>query len=211
MKIWNIRLTLKEIITKIVSVLGIAGIVTLIAAVYVLGLARGYFTGKTEAESEFIAFLSKEKEVPTPTMRLVSPTPTTKVVTVIQKPNTSWGGPELWDAVNKRRVELGVNSLQQRDELCTIASIRLNELLDLDALDSHEGFSKLRDERKDLDWIFEKYSTMAEFLAVGGRTPEETVSLWENTLGHKKLLTGGEYVWGCIYAQETFAVAITAF
>jgi len=126
-------------------------------------------------------------------------------------PQVSWGGPELWAAVNKRRTELGVNPLSQKDELCTIASIRLNELLDLGKLDGHVGFSNLEERRADLKWIFDKYSNMAEFLAVGGKTPEETVSLWENTLGHKKLLTGGEYVWGCIYAQNTFAVAITAF
>jgi uncharacterized protein YkwD len=62
-----------------------------------------------------------------------------------------------------------------------------------------------------LKWIFEKYSVVAEFLAMGGDSPQETVSLWDNTLGHKKLLDGGEYVWGCIYAQSTFAVAITAY
>ncbi len=100
---------------------------------------------------------------------------------------------------------------RQRDELCTISSIRLNELLELEKLDAHEGFTNLEERRPDLAWIFEKYSTIAEFLAQGGDTPQETVSLWENTLGHKKLLTGGEYVWGCIYAQNSFAVAITAF
>jgi hypothetical protein len=46
---------------------------------------------------------------------------------------------------------------------------------------------------------------------MGGKTPEETVAMWENTLGHKQLLTAGEYVWGCIYAQNTFSVAIAAY
>lgn len=104
-----------------------------------------------------------------------------------------------------------MNPLSQRDELCTIASIRLNELLELGKLDGHEGFSNLAERRPDMKWIFDKYSNVAEFLAVGGKSPQDTISLWENTLGHKKLLTGGEYVWGCIYAQYTFAVAIAAF
>lgn len=123
----------------------------------------------------------------------------------------SWGGPELWKAVNEKRVEYGVNPLDQRDELCTIASIRLNELLELGKLDGHEGFSNMTERRPDLQWIFDKYSTVAEFLAVGGESPYETVSLWDDTLGHKKLLSGGEYVWGCIYSQDTFAVAIAAY
>src|SRR3990172_9927351 len=71
-----------------------------------------------------------------------------------QSPVLTWGGPDLWEAVNRRRRELGVNPLSQRDELCTIASIRLNQLLELGKLDGHEGFSKMPDERSDLKWIF---------------------------------------------------------
>lgn len=120
-----------------------------------------------------------------------------------------WGGPELWAAVNKRRVERGVNALSQRDEFCTLASIRLNQLLELGKLDGHAGFVPVLD-RPDLKWISEKYN-ISEFLAQGYDSPLDTVNAWENTLGHKALLVGGEYVWGCIYAQNTFAVAIAAY
>lgn len=176
---------------------------------YVLGLIQGYNMGQYETQSKLASFLEiTPTGTPSPTQ---TPTPSpiprkkTEVVTV------SWGGPELWEAVNKRRQDFGVNPLASRSELCTIASIRLNELLALGKLDNHEGFSNMAERRPDLKWIFDKYSNVAEFLAMGGRTAQETVSLWENTLGHKKLLDGGEYVWGCIYAQNTFAVAITAF
>ncbi len=121
----------------------------------------------------------------------------------------TWGGPELWMVVNQRRVELGVNPLKQRDELCTIASIRLNELLELRKLDGHAGFVPTLD-RPDLKWISEKYN-ISEFLAQGYDSPTDTVAAWENTLGHKALLAGGEYVWGCVYAQNSFAVAIAAY
>lgn len=124
-------------------------------------------------------------------------------------PSVTWGGPELWEAVNKRRVEMGVNSLSRRDELCTIASIRLNQLLDLGELDGHARFEPTLD-RNDLKWIREKYN-MSEFLIVGYLTPTEAVSAWEHTLGHRGLLAGGEYVWGCVYAQNTFGVAIAAY
>ncbi len=128
---------------------------------------------------------------------------------VVAKPRATWGGPELWAAVNKRRVEMGVNPLSQREELCTIASIRLNELLELGKLDNHAGFEPLLN-RPDLAWIHQKYN-IAEFLVYGYSTPAESVAAWENTLGHRELLAGGQYVWGCVYAQDTFGVAIAAY
>ena len=122
----------------------------------------------------------------------------------------SWGGPELWEEVNSRRIQNGVNPLGKKDELCTIAAIRLNELRDLGKLDAHEGFSQMPEKRPDLKWIFEKYN-LAEFLIVGYDTPKETVDAWEHTLGHKSLVAGGEWSWGCVYSQDTFGVAITAY
>src|SRR3989344_4723650 len=124
-------------------------------------------------------------------------------------PEIVWGGPELWEAVNKRRIERGVNVLSKKDELCTIASIRLNQLLELNSLDGHAGFVPTLD-RPDLKWIKDKYD-ISEFLIMGYQTPLVAVDAWEHTLGHKELLTGGQFVWGCIYAQNAFGVAITAF
>lgn len=133
-------------------------------------------------------------------------TPVTQKKPVLQ---ASWGGPELWAAVNKRRVELGVNPLTQKDELCTIAAIRLNQLLENGGLDAHAGFEPTLN-REDLKWISQKYN-ISEFLVSGYATPQEAVSAWENTLGHRKLLSGGEYVWGCVYAQNQIGVAIAAY
>lgn len=185
----------------------------LLGGVYFVGVLQGYKLGQADIEGRIASIIEQlsllsasplgSEEIPSPT-QIPAPKKTTPQ-------SISWGGPELWAAVNKRRTEFGVNPLNQRDELCTIASIRLNEQLEKGTLDNHEGFTNLKDRRPDLAWIFEKYSTIAEFLAQGGDTASETVALWENTLGHKKLLTGGEFVWGCIYAQNTFAVAITAY
>lgn len=132
-----------------------------------------------------------------------------KVVKTTVTPKIAWGGIELWEAVNKRRVERGVNPLRKADELCTIASIRLNQLLALGKLDGHEGFVPVL-KRDDLKWISDKYN-ISEYLIQGYPTPLEAVDAWENTLGHKSLLTGGEYVSGCVYAQNTFGVAIAAY
>lgn len=137
----------------------------------------------------------------------VAPAKTQTLQATVQ--NRNWGGIELWAAINKRRVELGVNPLNKKDELCTIASIRLNEILELNKLDGHAGFVPALD-RSDLKWISDKYN-ISEFLAEGYATPEKTISAWENTLGHRALLAGGEYVWGCVYSQDTFAVAMAAY
>jgi uncharacterized protein YkwD len=132
-----------------------------------------------------------------------------RIVKQVTAPRIAWGGPELWEAVNKRRVEMGVNPLKNLSELCTIASIRLNQLLELNKLDGHAGFVPVL-ERDDLKWISKKYN-ISEYLIQGYKTPTEAVNAWENTMGHRSLLSGGEYVWGCIYAQNTFGVAITAY
>jgi len=134
-------------------------------------------------------------------------TPRKKSTKIVKTP--TWGGPELWSEINKRRVEMGVNPLIKRDELCTIASIRLNQLLELNKLDGHEGFTPVL-QRQDLKWIAEKYD-ISEYLAQGYNTAADTVKGWESTMGHRTLLAGGEYVWGCVYAQNTFSVAIAAY
>lgn len=198
------------VISVIFKVVFLLLVFSIFIVVYILGIVRGYALAGSEAEasiSQILAQLANKPDV----VISVTPTPLPSITKTPKPSSVEWGGPELWEAVNKRRIEYGVNPLNSRSELCTIASIRLNELLDLGKLDGHEGFSNLAERRSDLKPIFDKYGTVAEFLAMGGQTPSETVSMWENTLGHSQLLKGGEYVWGCIYAQNTFSVAITAF
>jgi len=175
-------------------------------AAFIVGYVKGYGFGVSDATNEFQKYLSAKVSsttMPSPTITpSIAPKPIIKPV--------SWGGPQLWDAVNKSRVEHGVNPLKEKDELCTIASIRLNQLLELGKLDAHVGFSNLPTDRPDLKWIFEQY-TLSEFLVSGATSPQNAVDLWANTLGHVKLLSGGEYVWGCIYAQNGFGVAIAGY
>lgn len=208
-----------KIITKslpeVFKVLALSAVVSvLLHVIFIAGYSYGFGQGAEEVERQLaviaegakVSSIDPNEPVPTPTPQVivVEPTPRPRVTI----PN--WSGPELWEAVNKRRQELGVNPMGNQSELCTIASIRLNELLDLGELDGHEGFSTLPDRRPDLKWIFEKYN-ISEFLVSGAESAQEAVDLWENTLGHKKLLTGGEYVWGCTYAQNSFGVGIAAY
>ena len=186
----------------------------LLLTTYLIGLVQGSVVGYQKAENGFLATLEKivlsQEEVvkQAPTQIVYRQSPSTLTNNLL---DVDWGGPELWQAVNGKRKEYGVNELTNESKLCTIASIRLNELLELGRLDGHEGFSNLAERRPDLKYIFDSYSTVSEFLVSGAKTPSEAVSLWDNTLGHKKLLTGGEYVWGCIYAQNGMGVAITSY
>lgn len=178
---------------------------SLIYASYIYGFRLGF----SEAEKSQL-FMEIPKITPPPEVKATfTPSPSPKPTAPSVK-KISWGGPELWDEVNKRRVLNGVNPLKVKEELCTIAAIRLNELRELGKLDGHQGFSSMPEKRPDLKWIFEKYD-LAEYLIVGYETPKESVDAWENTLGHRSLVAGGEWVWGCVYAQDTFGVAISAF
>ncbi len=169
------------------------------------GLNRGMQIVNKEKNPQVIYVYPSVAPIPSPVQ-----TPTARQQNVPARRTVTWGGPQLWDAVNKRRVENGVNPLNQKPELCTIAAIRLSEIRELGKLDGHEGFSNMPERRPDLKWIFESY-TLGEFLIVGYPTPEETVAAWENTLGHRTLLVGGEWSWGCVYSQDTFGVAITGY
>jgi uncharacterized protein YkwD len=185
-----------------------------VVTAFLVGYIQGYGSGKSNTETLFQKLLTGYVSSTTKPVGTPSPTPVPKKIvkpssTPVNKP-AGWGGPQLWDAVNKRRVELGVNPMTVKQELCTIASIRLNQILDRGSLDGHGGFSNLPIQRPDLKPIFDKYN-LSEFLVSGATSPQNAVDLWENSLGHKQLLSGGQYVWGCVYAQAGFGVAIAAY
>jgi hypothetical protein len=210
---WSFFRRIFLIITKTILTSGVFVLSVFLAiGAYRLAYLKGYLNGQKDMQ-EYLALMYTRKDATSYVIREGVANPTIVITPSVKKvaQGVSWGGVELWEEVNKKRVDYGVNPLRKADDLCTIASIRLNQLLDLGKLDGHEGFGNMSQDRPDLKWIFDKYSTAAEFLAYGGSTPSETVRLWDNTLGHKKLLNGGEFVWGCIYAQNTFAVAITAY
>lgn len=198
----------KRILRVLGGSLTISVFLTAILTIYLVGYGKGFSSAANQAQEQLNKIL--EGKVGTSATLEKGKTGIVHITPKPAPPKPTWGGPELWEAVNKRRVEFGVNPLNQKDELCTIASIRLNQLLELGKLDGHEGFSKLPEDRPDLKWIFDKYN-ISEFLVAGVGSAAEAVSLWENTLGHKKLLSGGEYSWGCIYAQNGFGVAIAAY
>lgn len=170
---------------------------------YILGAKGTFELVNKEIEKQLSAAGSQTKVVQSP-----KPTPVSTPLPNTAKKGIDYSGPQLWEAVNKARVEQGVQPLKQRDILCTIAAIRLSQIRELGKLDNHDGFQG----------VFNKYkddpnmpNNVSEFLISGYPTPDQAVAGWLDTLGHKKLITGGEYVWGCIYAQDGFGVAITGY
>lgn len=195
---------MQKLASFILGVLQKVMIVLLVLAWGMTLFVAGYVAGVKNAPQQI------EDETGGSEMIIAQPSPSPAAKTTPQpaplRPNYS--GPELWEAVNKSRIEHGVQPLSQRDILCTIAAIRLAQIRELGKLDGHEGFQGVYDKYKDR---FDMPRSVAEFLISGYPTAEQAVAGWLDTLGHKKLITGGEYVWGCIYAADGFGVAITGF
>jgi uncharacterized protein YkwD len=124
----------------------------------------------------------------------------------------SFTGPQLWEAVNKRRLERGVGELRRDDGFCSLASFRLNQMLPSGTIDNHKGFMELsNDPSSNFAWIFKKYNVWEYILYAPGKDATGAVDQWENTMGHKTLVQGGQFTLGCTYAQNYIGVAIVGF
>lgn len=116
-------------------------------------------------------------------------------------------GEDLWAAVQNYRRAHGLAEFAMSTELCTVASIRLNEQLELGRLDNHDGFDARADE------FFEKnpgWTGINENLATGYTTATQTVEWgWDQSLGHKALIQSREFPKACTAANAGFAVLVT--
>lgn len=145
--------------------------------------------------------------IPTP-----KPTPKSTQSNTVTPRSSSFNGPQLWEAVNKKRVEYGVGPLERDDLFCSIASFRLNELLGLGKLDNHAGFNALwQNPDSQYAWIFKEYSIWEYIIYDPRGDATDAVNTWDNTMGHQTLLRGGQFRWGCTYAQNGFGVAEVGF
>lgn len=116
-------------------------------------------------------------------------------------------GQDLWQAVQNYRRAHRLPEFKQSNELCTVASIRLNEQIELGRLDNHDGFSARADEFFDdhQDW-----SNLNENLASGYDTAVQVVEWgWDQSLGHQALIKSQEFPKACAAANHGFAVLIT--
>ncbi len=131
--------------------------------------------------------------------------PTTQRTTGITPP--TFTGEDLWTAVQNYRRAHNLPEFAMSTELCTVASIRLNEQLELGRLDNHDGFQARSDQffKDNPNW-----TNINENLAAGYQTAVQTVEWgWDQSLGHKALIQSREYPKACTAANRGFAVLIT--
>ncbi len=116
-------------------------------------------------------------------------------------------GQDLWQAVQNYRQAHNLPLFTQNNELCTVASIRVNELLELGKLDNHAGF------QPQVDAFFAAHPNwrdINENLAAGYQTAVQTVEWgWDQSLGHQALIQSREFPQACAAANRGFAVLIT--
>lgn len=136
----------------------------------------------------------------TPFQRAVAPAPKTAA-----KP--TFTGQDLWQAVQNYRKAHLLPEFQMSSELCTVASIRVNELLELGKLDNHEGF------QPQSDAFFERHpqwTAINENLAAGYPSAVQTVEWgWDQSLGHQALIKSRDFPYACTAANSGFSVLIT--
>lgn len=118
-------------------------------------------------------------------------------------------GVQLWQEIQKYRLEHGVPQFKQDNTLCTIASIRVNQLLELGKLDDHQGFSPLVERFRDSNQLI--HHNVAENILSGYLTATEAVAGWDSSLGHRSLMQDGSYVYACAAANYGFGVLIAAY
>lgn len=118
-------------------------------------------------------------------------------------------GVELWQKIQQYRLEHGVPEFKQDNTLCTIASIRVNQLLELNKLDDHDGFNPLVEKYRDSNQL--THHNVAENILSGYHTAAEAISGWDSSLGHRSLMQEGSYVYACAAANYGFAVLIAAY
>lgn len=125
---------------------------------------------------------------------------------------------ELWETVNKKRKEKGVDELISNSWTCSVATIRLNANLKI----GNGGFDNTSID-KVIDEVLKPFEKtpppekedpipdfFVEFLNYGANL-EEVINSWENNMGSKELFTGKKYKYGCVAAQDGYGLVITAY
>lgn len=115
------------------------------------------------------------------------------------------------DQVNARRSASGLQPLQRDETLCQVATYRCIEIIDTDM------FSHTRPDGTPCYTLFDAYGVVynaaGENLAAGQRSPEEVVTDWINSPGHRANILG-DYMnigvgvavdsSGCLYWAQSF-------
>lgn len=96
---------------------------------------------------------------------------------------------EVLKLVNAEREKAGISPLSLDDQLCAAASQRAKELV--------ESFAHVRPDGSDIATVLEEngcqYTKMGENIAAGQATPEEVVTSWMGSEGHRENILNPDY------------------
>lgn len=159
--------------------------------------------------------LSTLPENSSPSVVFITPTPSPAQFLLKQKLGVApteinyYTGVEFWQKIQTYRRQHGVPEFKQDNVLCTIASIRVNQLLTLNDLDNHDGFSPLIDKFRENGQL--THHNVAENILSGYPTAKEAIDGWDSSLGHQALMQDGSYVYACTATNYGFTVLIAAY
>lgn len=179
----------------------------LIIIILLSALVYQYLNSNSKVTINITSLTPTENITPSPTDSPINQNSQTQIKQ--PTPISYYTGVELWEQVQKYRREHGVPEFRQDTTLCTIASIRVNQLLELRNLDNHDGFPPLVQKYQDSGQL--THLNVAENILSGYKTATEAVAGWDSSLGHRALMQDGSFVWGCAAANYGFAVLIAAY
>ena len=106
---------------------------------------------------------------------------------------------DVWDEVNRYRVDHGAVALTMHDGLCDDMVARYNAIR---AHGSHDGFIEFIMHKRDQGTV-SSYVDAWELFA-DGDSAEHTVQRWAGSMGHESALRKGRY--GCMYTNGTLSI-----
>lgn len=123
----------------------------------------------------------------------------------IQAGPPTFTGQDVFDRVNKYRVDNGVKELKLDDRLCNNISQRYFDVKQgVDENIAHKGFD---------DWV-KKYVpsnfAVAEDVA-SGQTVDDLIKSWDGSPSHRLSLLNKKYVYGCAYGFEGWGIMILGY
>lgn len=124
----------------------------------------------------------------------------------ITQTDYKYTGQELFDAVNEYRTSIGSPALELDPILCNNL---VERYLDIKTPDNgHKGLEEWQNDVRINAKL--KYGIIGEMYIIDVSTPQNAITWWLGSPGHKSTLEMKEMVYGCAYASDGTGVVILA-
>lgn len=115
-------------------------------------------------------------------------------------------GEELFQAINSHREQKGLNILELDPKLCDNLVERYWAIKE--SGNAHKGYEEWLKSEGIVD--DPKYGVIGEIYVVDVSTPQNAITWWSNSPGHRTTLEMQEMKYGCAYANDGAGVVIMA-